>query len=223
MTWGLAPGKSTFASRENGGQWFSKLANQQDGSPPPAGSPGWMMNVGKALCPPPCPSPTPLISMCLIAGGVWRRNESVGGGDAMRCDAFTQLFSACRTIIYMSDRDYAPAGGGNRFALGEYYPGNESWITDVATATIDSGPNSNWEYAGFVGAVKGDKDKRFMNIGWETGGPPMMSAVKHVSQRPASPWSHDATAAQTCTRTRSTMPTRSGRQGWLRRGRATAR
>ena len=41
-------------------------------------------------------------------------------------------------------------GGGNRFALGEYYKANESWVTDVATATIDSGPNSNWEYAGFV-------------------------------------------------------------------------
>lgn len=46
LSWGLAPGKSTFESRENGGQWFSKLANQKDGSPPPAGSPGWMMNVG---------------------------------------------------------------------------------------------------------------------------------------------------------------------------------
>ena len=53
----------------------------------------------------------------------------------------------------------------HRFALGEYYPGNESWVTAVQTATIDYGPNSNWEYAGFVGAVKTDKDKRFMNIG----------------------------------------------------------
>eukprot|EP01052_Picozoa_sp_SAG31_P038911 SAG31_NODE_5292_length_2628_cov_1.807434_3_plen_70_part_00 len=52
-----------------------------------------------------------------------------------------------------------------RFALGEYFPTNETWVTDVQTATIDSGPNSNWEYAGFVGAVKADKDKRFMNIG----------------------------------------------------------
>eukprot|EP01052_Picozoa_sp_SAG31_P038910 SAG31_NODE_5292_length_2628_cov_1.807434_2_plen_88_part_00 len=26
---------------------------------------------------------------------------------------------------------------------------------------------------------------------WETGGPPMMSAVKYVSQQPRSPWSHD--------------------------------
>ena len=39
-------------------------------------------------------------------------------------------------------------GGGNRFALGKYYPDNETWVTDIATATIDSGPNSNWEYAG---------------------------------------------------------------------------
>ena len=53
----------------------------------------------------------------------------------------------------------------NRFALGEYFPANESWVTDVQSATIDSGPNSNWEYAGFVGAVKTDNDKRFMNIG----------------------------------------------------------
>jgi len=53
----------------------------------------------------------------------------------------------------------------SRFALGEYHPANETWVTEVATATIDYGPNSNWEYAGFVGAVKGDKDKRFMNIG----------------------------------------------------------
>eukprot|EP01047_Picozoa_sp_COSAG01_P079363 COSAG01_NODE_15028_length_1383_cov_1.275701_1_plen_44_part_10 len=44
MSWGLAPGK-TFASHENGGQWFGKLANQRDGSAPPAGAPGWMMNV----------------------------------------------------------------------------------------------------------------------------------------------------------------------------------
>ena len=35
-------------------------------------------------------------------------------------------------------------GGGNRFALGEYYKDNETWVTDVATATIDYGPNSNW-------------------------------------------------------------------------------
>ena len=27
-------------------QWFSKIANLQDGKPPPAGSPGWMMNIG---------------------------------------------------------------------------------------------------------------------------------------------------------------------------------
>ena len=128
MSWGLAPGNSTFASRENGGQWFSKLANQKDGTAPPTGSPGWMMNVG----------------------------------------------------------------GGNRFALGEYYKDNETWVTDVATATVDYGPNWNWGYAGPVGAVAADKDKRFMNIGWETGGPPMMSALNHVSQHPStSPWSHD--------------------------------
>ena len=53
----------------------------------------------------------------------------------------------------------------HRFALGEYFPANESWVTEVQTATIDSGPNSNWEYAGFVGAVKNDNDKRFVNIG----------------------------------------------------------
>ena len=81
LSWGLAPGKSTFASHENGGQWFSKIANLKDGSAPPAGTPGWMMNVG----------------------------------------------------------------GGNRYALGEYHPANETWTTTVATATIDSGPNSNWE------------------------------------------------------------------------------
>ena len=45
LSWGLAPGKSTFASKENGGQWFSKLANQLDGSPPPAGSPGANITV----------------------------------------------------------------------------------------------------------------------------------------------------------------------------------
>ena len=122
-------------------------------------------------------------------------------------------------------------GGGNRFALGEYYKDNETWVTDVATATIDYGPNSNWcqrpnvprcftldptlsygclapgvvgshaacaprrEYAGFVGAVAADKDRRFMNIGWETGGPPMMSALNHVSRHPStSPWSHDGSS-----------------------------
>ena len=31
-----------------------------------------------------------------------------------------------------------------------------------------------------------------MNIGWATGGPPMMSALHHVSHTPpTSPWSHD--------------------------------
>ena len=70
-------------------------------------------------------------------------------------------------------------GGGNRYALGEYHPANESWTTLVQTATIDSGPNSNWEYGGFVG-------DRFMNIGWNTGGPPMMSATAAVSQQPSS-------------------------------------
>ena len=58
-------------------------------------------------------------------------------------------------------------GGGNRYALGEYHPANESWTTLVQTATIDSGPNSNWEYGGFVG-------DRFMNIGWSLSGPPML-------------------------------------------------
>ena len=45
-SWGLAPGDKFINAGENGGQWFSKLANLKDGSPPPAGSPGWMMNVG---------------------------------------------------------------------------------------------------------------------------------------------------------------------------------
>jgi len=45
-TWGLAPGKSSFASRENGGQWFSPIANLADGSKPAAPTPQWMMNVG---------------------------------------------------------------------------------------------------------------------------------------------------------------------------------
>jgi hypothetical protein len=66
---------------------------------------------------------------------------------------------------FSTDYDGCCSLFSNRFALGEYYPGNESWVTAVQTATIDYGPNSNWEYAGFVGAVKGDKDKRFMNIG----------------------------------------------------------
>jgi len=30
---------------ENGGEWFSKLANLRDGSAPPADAPGWMINV----------------------------------------------------------------------------------------------------------------------------------------------------------------------------------
>ena len=36
LSWGLAPGKSSFASRENGGQWFSKIANLKDGSCAPS-------------------------------------------------------------------------------------------------------------------------------------------------------------------------------------------
>ena len=44
-TWSVAPTK--FANfGEQGGQWFSPLANLADGTPPPANAPGWMMNVG---------------------------------------------------------------------------------------------------------------------------------------------------------------------------------
>lgn len=77
------------------------------------------------------------------------------------------VFFITAALLYLVV-SHGSANGGcavNRFALGEYFPANESWVTEVQTATIDSGPNSNWEYAGFVGAVKTDKDKRFMNIG----------------------------------------------------------
>ena len=102
-TWGVAPGPKFMNLGENGGQWFSKLANLRDDSPPPASAPGWMVN-----------------------------------------DA-----------------------GGNKFALGEYYPGNETWVTTGTNAAlIDAGPDSNWMVGQFAG-------KRFMNIGWSLGGPPM--------------------------------------------------
>jgi sucrose-6-phosphate hydrolase SacC (GH32 family) len=101
-TWDVV--KEKFANfGENGGQWFSKLANLQDGKPPPAGSPGWMMNVA----------------------------------------------------------------GGNKYALGSYNRENESWSTINSGATIDYGPDDNWMVGQFAG-------NRFMNIGWSTGGPPMM-------------------------------------------------
>ena len=45
-TWGLAPGPKFANFGEQGGQWFSPLANLADGSPPPQDAPGWMMNVG---------------------------------------------------------------------------------------------------------------------------------------------------------------------------------
>merc|ERR1712166_98964 len=105
-TWGVAPGPKFINAGENGGQWFSKLANLKDGSAPPAGSPGWMMNVG----------------------------------------------------------------GGNRYDLGTYNQANETWTTTVSGSTIDSGPNANWMVGQFAG-------KRFMNIGWSTGGPPMTDYV----------------------------------------------
>jgi sucrose-6-phosphate hydrolase SacC (GH32 family) len=38
--WGVAPGPKFLNYGENGGQWFSKLANLADGSSPPKGSPG---------------------------------------------------------------------------------------------------------------------------------------------------------------------------------------
>ena len=59
--------------------------------------------------------------------------------------------------------------GGNVYDLGNYHPGNETWTTVKAKATIDHGPNDNW----MAGQFAGD---RFMNIGWITGGPPMMVA-----------------------------------------------
>jgi hypothetical protein len=71
--------------------------------------------------------------------------------------------------------------GGNKYDLGAYHTANESWTTLGPPATIDSGPNANW----MVGQFAGD---RFMNIGWSTGGPPMLSTVRHVSQQPASPF-----------------------------------
>lgn len=45
-TWGLATPPQFIKAGENGGQWFSHLANLKDGSAPPADAPGWMMNVG---------------------------------------------------------------------------------------------------------------------------------------------------------------------------------
>lgn len=45
-TWGVAPGPKFADYGETGGQWFSPIANLADGSPPPKGVPGWMMNVG---------------------------------------------------------------------------------------------------------------------------------------------------------------------------------
>ena len=48
LSWGLAPGKSSFASRENGGQWFSKIANLKDGSCAPS-SPALSPNAGETL------------------------------------------------------------------------------------------------------------------------------------------------------------------------------
>jgi hypothetical protein len=101
-TWDVVKEKFINAG-ENGGQWFSKLANLEDGKPPPAGSPGWMMNVG----------------------------------------------------------------GGNKYVLGTYHKDNETWTTINDGETIDNGPDDNW----MVGQFAGD---RFMNIGWSTGGPPMM-------------------------------------------------
>lgn len=35
-TWGVAPGPKFINAGENGDQWFSKIANLKDGSPPPA-------------------------------------------------------------------------------------------------------------------------------------------------------------------------------------------
>jgi len=102
-TWGTAPGPKFINAGENGGQWFSPIANLRDGSSPPAGSPQWMMNIG----------------------------------------------------------------GGNRYALGEYHMENETWTTKVDGAVIDYGPDDNW----MAGQFAGD---RFLNIGWSTGGPPMM-------------------------------------------------
>ena len=43
---GLATPPTFIKAGENGGQWFSHLANLKDGSAPPADAPGWMMNVG---------------------------------------------------------------------------------------------------------------------------------------------------------------------------------
>ena len=45
-TWRLASGGKFADFGEQGGQWFSPLANLAGGGEPPAGSPGWMMNVG---------------------------------------------------------------------------------------------------------------------------------------------------------------------------------
>ena len=44
-TWRRVENES-WPTGEFGGQWFSPLANLADGSRPPAGAPGWMMNVG---------------------------------------------------------------------------------------------------------------------------------------------------------------------------------
>ena len=59
--------------------------------------------------------------------------------------------------------------GGNVYNLGNYHAANETWTTVNKRAIIDYGPNDNWMAGQFAGG-------RFMNIGWVTGGPPMMVA-----------------------------------------------
>ena len=97
---------------EFGGQWMAPLANQADGSPPPADAPGWTMNVGN----------------------------------------------------------------GGKYALGDYFPENETWTTRNAGVTIDYGPDSAWAAAQWAG-------DRFMEIGWFNHGPPMATAEPFPHER----------------------------------------
>ena len=110
-TWRRVPNEQ-WPTGEFGGQWMAPLANQADGSPPPAGAPGWTMNVGN----------------------------------------------------------------GGKYALGDYFPENETWTTRNAGVTIDYGPDSAWAAAQWAG-------DRFMEIGWFNHGPPMATAEPFPHER----------------------------------------
>ena len=110
-TWRRVPNEQ-WPTGEFGGQWMAPLANQADGSPPPADAPGWTMNVGN----------------------------------------------------------------GGKYALGDYFPENETWTTRNAGVTIDYGPDSAWAAAQWAG-------DRFMEIGWFNHGPPMATAEPFPHER----------------------------------------